>query len=153
MKFILFICSFNNIQPSTWHPVEHIFTAEGPWFCRWSSSYFINSWPLFKRTLAVLISAASGLRLLESAEGHEQSQCLSKQLPEKVLQHLLCWPKKTSSDNLYEQTGGKKLSSDIKKRWIRWLGHVLRMTSARNPKTALIQSLAQKRQSADLKGG
>ena len=47
------------------------------------------------------------------------------------------WPNKISNRDLYRKTGCQSVVMEIKRRRIRWLGHVLRMDRARIPKVAL----------------
>ena len=47
------------------------------------------------------------------------------------------WPNKISNINLYEATGCCSVVEEIRKRRLRWLGHVLRMENHRIPKIAL----------------
>ena len=46
------------------------------------------------------------------------------------------WPNKITNDNLYQKTGCTSIDVEIKKRRLRWLGHVLRMSHDRIPKVA-----------------
>lgn len=47
------------------------------------------------------------------------------------------WPNKISNKELYKKTKSQSVILEIKRRRIRWLGHVLRMGLDRIPKTAL----------------
>jgi hypothetical protein len=47
------------------------------------------------------------------------------------------WPRKISNKELYEMTGCKNVTTEIKRRRFKWLGHVLRMDTNSIPKTAL----------------
>ena len=47
------------------------------------------------------------------------------------------WPNKISNEALYERAGSYSIVSEIKRRRLRWLGHVLRMPQHRIPKVAL----------------
>ena len=47
------------------------------------------------------------------------------------------WPQKISNKALYLKTACQSIISEIKRRRLRWLGHVLRMTPAQIPRTAL----------------
>ena len=47
------------------------------------------------------------------------------------------WPNKISNNDLYRKTGCTSIDLEIKKRRLRWLGHVLRMSPERIPKVAL----------------
>ena len=55
------------------------------------------------------------------------------------------WPNKISNNDLYQKTGCTSMDLEIKKRWLRWLGHVLRMLPERIPKVALRWTPAGKR--------
>ena len=54
-------------------------------------------------------------------------------------------PTKLSNNDLYQKTGCTSIELEIKKRWLRWLGHVLQMTPEGIPKVALRWTLAGKR--------
>ena len=47
------------------------------------------------------------------------------------------WPNKISNKNLHLKCKSKNISTEIKQRRMRWLGHVMRMPQSRIPKTAL----------------
>ncbi|XP_048775477.2 uncharacterized protein LOC125680078 [Ostrea edulis] len=47
------------------------------------------------------------------------------------------WPNKISNKNLHQKCKSKNISTEIKQRRIRWLGHVMRMPQNRIPKVAL----------------
>ena len=47
------------------------------------------------------------------------------------------WPNRISNRDLYRKTGCLSVVMEIKRRRIRWLGHILRMDQARIPKVAL----------------
>ena len=55
------------------------------------------------------------------------------------------WPNKISNSDLYQKTGCTSVEQEIKKRQLRWLGHVLRMSPERIPKVALRWTPAGKR--------
>ena len=55
------------------------------------------------------------------------------------------WPNKISNNDLYQKTGCTSIDLEIKKRRLRWLGHVLRMSPERIPKVALRWTPAGKR--------
>ena len=50
------------------------------------------------------------------------------------------WPSKTSNRGLYEKAGCHSIVMEIKKRRLRWLGHVLRMPQERIPQSALMDT-------------
>ena len=47
------------------------------------------------------------------------------------------WPNTISNIDLYTETGSRSIVAEIKRRRLRWLGHVLRMDENRIPKIAL----------------
>ena len=47
------------------------------------------------------------------------------------------WPNRISNEELCKKTGSSHMSLEIKRRRLRWLGHVLRMPNERLPKVAL----------------
>jgi hypothetical protein len=47
------------------------------------------------------------------------------------------WPQKISNEELYKKTGCKNVTTEIKRRRFKWLGHVLRMDPDSIPRTAL----------------
>ena len=49
----------------------------------------------------------------------------------------ICWPNKISNVDLYKKTGCNSAVLEIKRRQLRWLGHVLRMPGDSIPKVAL----------------
>ena len=58
------------------------------------------------------------------------------------------WPNKISNNDLYQKTGCTSMQVWIlksRKRWLRWLGHVLRMSLEKIPKVALRWTPAGKR--------
>ena len=55
------------------------------------------------------------------------------------------WPIKISNNDLYQRTGCTSIDLEIKKRRLRWLGYVLRMSPERMPKVALRWTPAGKR--------
>ena len=55
------------------------------------------------------------------------------------------WPNKISNNDLYQKTGCTSMEQEIKKRRLRWLGHVLHMSPERIPKVALRWTPAGKR--------
>ena len=61
------------------------------------------------------------------------------------------WPNKISNNDLYQKTGCTSMDLEIKKRRLRWLGDVLRMSSERIPKVALRWTPAGKRKGEDPK--
>ena len=55
------------------------------------------------------------------------------------------WPNKNSNKNLHLKCKSKNISTEIKQRRMRWLGHVMRMPQSRIPKTALHWTPPRKR--------
>ncbi|XP_068703948.1 uncharacterized protein [Montipora foliosa] len=55
------------------------------------------------------------------------------------------WPNKICNNDLYKKTGRTGIDLEIKKRQLKWLGHVLRMPPERIPKVALRWTPAGKR--------
>lgn len=47
------------------------------------------------------------------------------------------WPQKISNVELLNKTNCRKISTEIKERRLKWLGHVFRMEQQRHPKVAL----------------
>ena len=61
------------------------------------------------------------------------------------------WPSKITNNDLYQKTGCTSINVEIKKRRLRWLGHVLRMSQDRIPKVALKWTPLGKRKRGKLK--
>ena len=55
------------------------------------------------------------------------------------------WHNKISNKNLHLKCKSKNISTEIKQRRMRWLGHVMRMPQSRIPKTALQWTPPRKR--------
>ena len=71
---------------------------------------------------------------MTKGDGHKlnvfQHKCLRKIL--KVY-----WPMKISNEEIRERSGTTTIDEEVRTRRWKWLGHVLRMPSDKNPKTAL----------------